>query len=277
MSASKHRGFTLVEMMVVIAIIGILTGLLLVVLGPARAAARNWACQSQMRELGQSVLTFTTTKDRYPGSFESSPQVDPNPPGGYQKWPWVVAVFPHMEQEARYNQLYTNPNFNDPIYTGTPTLQLIKSLMCPSDPRQPVGPQLSYVANMGRSDTELANMSPSLLESIGNGVFHDRYAGPNRKLRVDQVKDGKQHTILLTENINATVWTWTDDPTVGGFFPDPAYTDEYHVGALWFNSATAPVPFLAEAVDPSIPPSPRWRTPDLSAGPRATTSPPLMS
>jgi prepilin-type N-terminal cleavage/methylation domain-containing protein/prepilin-type processing-associated H-X9-DG protein len=54
----KKRGFTLVEMLVVIAIIGVLVALLLPALSAAREAARNAQCRNNLRQMGVSLQTF---------------------------------------------------------------------------------------------------------------------------------------------------------------------------------------------------------------------------
>lgn len=54
-----HRGFTLVEMLVVIAIIGVLLTLLLPALGSARRTARATAGNANLRSLTQVMLVYT--------------------------------------------------------------------------------------------------------------------------------------------------------------------------------------------------------------------------
>lgn len=67
MRRSSPVAFTLIELLTVIAIIGILAGILIPVLGSVRAEARRAACSSNLRQLGQAVLTFEAEKNRLPG------------------------------------------------------------------------------------------------------------------------------------------------------------------------------------------------------------------
>jgi len=63
-------GFTLVELLIVIAIIGILLGLLLPVCGAALALARQTACLCNLRQLGIAVKLYTgTNRGQYPPAW----------------------------------------------------------------------------------------------------------------------------------------------------------------------------------------------------------------
>jgi len=83
----KRKGFTLVEMLVVIAIIGILIALLLPALQAAREAARSAQCKSPLRQFG---IGFQLHADRDPAQRFCSGAYDLKRDGCPDTWGWVA-------------------------------------------------------------------------------------------------------------------------------------------------------------------------------------------
>lgn len=65
-SISKKSGFTLVELLVVISIIGILAGIVYANFGNARASARDEARKVTLKELQLAIEFYKAQNDRYP-------------------------------------------------------------------------------------------------------------------------------------------------------------------------------------------------------------------
>jgi prepilin-type N-terminal cleavage/methylation domain-containing protein/prepilin-type processing-associated H-X9-DG protein len=68
---SAQRAFTLVELLVVIAVLGILAGLLLPALGRAREAARRSSCLSNLRQIGTGWTVYLNDWDCFPSDEEN--------------------------------------------------------------------------------------------------------------------------------------------------------------------------------------------------------------
>ncbi len=91
MFRNKTRGFTLVELLVVIGIIAVLISLLLPALGRARSAAYAAKCGSNLHQIGVAMSVYLAdNKSVYPASYVYVDQLSPNnlqiPSKGYIHW-----------------------------------------------------------------------------------------------------------------------------------------------------------------------------------------------
>ena len=110
-SRSARRGFTLVELLVVITVIGILVGMLAVAIIPALQRGKEAAVQFEMKQIEQSIEQFRTDKGFYPPSFEGlsfaqfKRYVDRMAPNNRESldgrlMPWWTSIGMFIDQES---------------------------------------------------------------------------------------------------------------------------------------------------------------------------------
>lgn len=69
MKKTYQKGFTLIEMLVVIAIIGILATILTPTLTRARERAKRAKCMSNLKQIGYLIAMYETDKEKYPADI----------------------------------------------------------------------------------------------------------------------------------------------------------------------------------------------------------------
>lgn len=91
----KSKGFSLVELLVVIAVIGMLVGLLLPAIQSSRESARTAQCASNLRQVGLAINQFCDThRGRWP---ETTHTVEPDPVTFKYDKAWIYTIAPYME------------------------------------------------------------------------------------------------------------------------------------------------------------------------------------
>ncbi len=122
-----RRAFTLVELLTVIAIIGILTGLLLPAVQVVRESARRVACQNKIRQIAIGLENFHSQRNRYPYGWNQEHG------GGDSGWSWMAYNLPFVEQANLYDLIDLNAKVTDPIHEQLRTTSL-PLMICPSSP-----------------------------------------------------------------------------------------------------------------------------------------------
>lgn len=139
MTRRSPSGFTLVELLVTIAIIGVLVGLLLPAVQQAREAARRVQCQNNLKQLALAVHNFESARRSLPPArIAPRPGDLPDFNCGGQEVNWIGYILPYIEQNAvakdieLFGKWYEQP---DTVHSTR-----IATLICPS--RRSVGDPL---------------------------------------------------------------------------------------------------------------------------------------
>src|SRR5256885_9485522 len=104
-AAARRTAFTLVELLVAVAIIGTLASLLLAGVQVSREMARKTSCSNNLRNQILAVHEFVAAQQRFPAGREYSP---------IREYSWCVEVLPQLEQTALYQRYDRTKSWNDP-------------------------------------------------------------------------------------------------------------------------------------------------------------------
>ncbi len=182
-------GFSLVELLVVIGILGLLMGLLLPAVQRAREAAARTACQVNLKQIGLACHAYHDSHGRLPPAYMS---LNTGRSGTTGVLMWTVLLLPYIEQEPLWGQTLRAYEIEPISYRNPPHIGLatvIRGYVCPSDPRllEPLtdenGITAAYTSYMG----------------VGGGSKADGAMRADSGVRFAEITDGTSQTLLVGE------------------------------------------------------------------------------
>jgi prepilin-type N-terminal cleavage/methylation domain-containing protein len=269
---SSLNGFTLVELLVVITIIGILIGLLLPAVQSARESARRMQCMNNLRQMGLAAANHESANGFFPtGGWGWYWGGDPDcgfgrrQPGG-----WIYNLLPYLEQQALWEtglgeetdakheaaaEMFGTPlpMLNCPSRRRPQAWKCLGSFCVYNAGETPVAARSDYAASLGDSSTDSVAGPPEGTDPRSNlddwdgwpdwqlertGVMYLRSETPAAAIR-----DGLSNTLLIGEKYLET-------------------DDYYEPGTMGDNRGM----YQGEDYDHS-----RWTTNDPTHKPRADT------
>lgn len=178
----RRWGFTLIECLVVLAIIGVLVSLCLPAVARVRERASVIACRHNLKQLALAVHHHHVDKRTMPAyaTGKKSETV-----GG-----WLIPLLPYLEQQAVYEKIKAV----QVVKSGK--LKLVASPSAAPGVGDVVFPVLLCGSDISRTGTD-ANRTNYLANwyALGNGV--SGIYGPPQKFV--QLTDGLSHTVLFGE------------------------------------------------------------------------------
>jgi len=247
-------GFTLVELLVVVTIIGILVALLLPAVQAAREAARRAQCANNLKQI---ALACHEHHEAY-GAFPYGRKYDI-----WDAYTWTQVILPYIEQMAVYEGYWTLPQrgYNCPNYPGAlgpigndarlrnSRMAVISTYICPSD-RGPkpnewwTGPYgymcHNYSGCVGSGDMYGKSVDSSSgpwgpgIFSVKPGQSYDLGASvPTWSTQSMDVRDGLSNTLMFSELLVPV-------PVQGRWGGAMGETVYGNMGGALFSAATTP-------------------------------------
>ena len=213
-SIIRRAGYSVLELLVVLAVIAVLIGLVAVAIQKVRAAASRAACQNHLRQQAAAALNYESRTHRLPPGAISGPFSSPNVPEGVSHGLWPV-LLNDLGESAVSMQYRWNENYFAPANQPAASRQL-SVLLCPGRPTGRIEEwddgRTGGVADFAPLIVNAFLIDLGLLEP--NTVAH----GPlptNGTVSLDEISDGVSQTILLVETpglLGGTAWSSSSLP-----------------------------------------------------------------
>jgi prepilin-type N-terminal cleavage/methylation domain-containing protein len=209
----RRPAFTLVELLVTIAIIALLVALLLPAVQAARESARRTHCGDNLKQIGLALANYEGTHKVFPPSTTAkldfgvwSPE-----PAQYHHHSWMSMILPFIEQGSLYRLIDFEASSLDAANFDAAS-HVLKFYRCPSFSGHDYSQSPLYTALSDRY--AIRNYAAMGATTVGKIYTRpDGFIYPFSSTRMSDLKDGPSNTIFVVETREPDAFVWIDGST----------------------------------------------------------------
>lgn len=254
--AGRH-GISLLETLVMLAIVGLLLAIVIPAVQYVRESGRKLACQNNLRQTVLGIANHESAHGILPSLYNGTPFPQPrSATDEFHFHAWRALLLPQIEQTALYDQcdrelFATDPanqagiNIEVPTYicpSASPQNSVVPDIYAP--PTADGTPTLQVIGTAARSDYEaIGGISFKAsgtvdLQNVKFGAWGEprsyvSFQSKNqyRKARLRDLIDGKSSTILVAERAGRPDWYRRDEPVDPYPYEDLSFGMDHHQAA----------------------------------------------
>jgi prepilin-type N-terminal cleavage/methylation domain-containing protein len=200
-SHQRFKAFTIVELLIVIAIIGVLAAMLLPAVNSARESARRNQCANNLRQMGQASMLYLDQFKKLPPARWRHPNHASLPHERKFTHGYFVHILPWLE-EATIRERYTlkqdwywdSTTLGPNNYRNSDTIKIaVPTFICPSYGENRDIPLADYAVILGPGSDNYQRVMGIQLKDESAVILDHEFRN------VAKVRDGMSHTIMLGE------------------------------------------------------------------------------
>jgi len=198
-----------VELLIVIAIIGVLVALLLPAIQAAREAARRMSCQNNLKQMGLAVQNYAQAQRHLPPPKLGAKLY--NRLGGT-----FVALLPYLEESSRFSAYDVTKLVDDPVNLPITSMP-VNVYLCPSMNLPRAVPELAAGEKLGPGSYMISSRTAYDKRESLDGAFANPSDDGHYSLGFRNVTDGTSKTLLIGEtNYGHWQWLWSSVGALDG-------------------------------------------------------------